>query len=431
MPSRPARISKRTLSLILLGLVGCSSERPAPVVQPTPNPNKSATAELLTGLAEQLGSLREQLEAARANQAAQASAKPSASSSGSPAPGLSPTPRPGVAVHPCRQAGADLDTDGLPDSCEEQLAETYAPVIFHSSSEEYFPTSVEKFLPQTSLWFQDRDCSPTLSVRVLSAPSQQQLIAQSYQPSCKTRLAAASNRTRSKEKRRTFYLADLPESGREGSKNSQDWPTYVHVYPNSLNGATIQYWRLYAYSDAKNSRSGDWQGLHIVLGSDFKPLRLGVLRPAEIKYASWAQLETEGSDKNHPRIFVESESHEMYFKGSEVSASGCKGIGGFFSCKLDPAKPETHIRQETWKNGKVSWFSGESGTSAGLINLGQKTAPLNGQVFIQYAGLWGEDGGWGPGYHESTLQTNGFINAWAAGMLNPKREEAYPLEVSP
>lgn len=422
-------------------VAGCSSAKKIPPTQPSTGISREDTAKLLSGVAEQLDALKDALS--------KASPKPTESGSPQPAPAepspsaMPASPQPGVSsapldpnLHPCLQPGKDSDADSLSDLCEEQLAQTYAPVIYHSSDESYFPTSVDKFLPQTVLWFSDKDCD--YKVRLQTAPTQAQLIAPKQAGTCSNRQTAFANGTRSKDKQRTFYLEDLPAEAQTGSKDPKDWLTYVHVYRNRLNGATVQYWRFYAYDNGSSEHGGDWEGLHIVLDSQFKPVRLGLLNKDEITYVAWKDLSLEGSEKNHPRIFAEADNHTSHTQGSEVKAKGCKGLSGLLSCKIDPENPATFVRQETWKSGQVSWFNGDVGSSAGLLNVGEKLTPLNGQVFIQYSGLWGSPGRsfassgyWGPAYHDSGLGSDTYIQAWAANMLNPVHDEVYPLAISP
>lgn len=432
----------------LLGMslsLGCSPKATPTQTMPSASPSTSAAAQVVGALAEQIDSLRDQLQRARESQgntpAGTASPNPTTSSSPSantptpdvtPAPSVSsgpaPTPPPGPIAHPCRIAGKDSDKDGFSDSCEDQLAESFAPVIYHSSEEKYFPTNVDKFLPQSILMFQDTECK--YKQRILTGANQNTLISQQISSSCENKLPVLANSTRSKDKKRTFYFENLPEEAQAGSKDSKDWITYVHVYPNNLNGATVQYWRFYAYDNGEG-HGGDFEGVHVVLDSQFLPVRAGLLADGSLKYTAWAELETEGTDKARLRLYSESGSHEIHTKGDGLKADGCKGIGGFFSCRVSPDKPETHIRQETWKAGTVTWFNGETGPSAGLLNVGERSLPMNGQFFIQYTGLWGSDADWGPAYSGIGMLTNGFLTAWAAGMVNPKREDAFPLTVSP
>jgi hypothetical protein len=66
-------------------------------------------------------------------------------------------------------------------------------------------------------------------------------------------------------------------------------------------------------------------------------------------------------------------------------------------------------RQETWNGGQVIWWDGTPvGASGGLLNVGEKSRPRNGQMFVQYSGLWGSPGKlfitsgyWGPAFNET------------------------------
>ncbi len=448
MRLRPPLPAKHLSLLCLSLLLGCSGKTTPTQTSPSASPSSNAAAQVVGALADQIDSLRDQLQRAREereNQQGSPSASPgtnpgstapstspgssaSPSPSGSASPNPVATPLPGPVDHPCRNTGTDTDKDGLSDSCENQLAESFAPVIYHSSQESHFPTTVDKFLPQSILMFQDTECK--YKQRILTGATQTQLIAQQISASCESKLPVLANSTRSKDKKRSFYFENPSTEAQAGSKDAQDWLTYVHIYPNNLNGATVQYWRFYAYDDSED-HGGDFEGVHIVLDSQFKPVRAGLLVDNALKYTAWSELDTEGSEKARVRLFSEPGSHKLHLKGDSVKADGCKGISGFFSCRVNVDKPETFIRQETWKDGQVSWFNGETATSAGLLNVGERSAPMNGQVFIQYTGLWGLNGEWGPAYNGIGMLTNGFLTAWAAGMVNPKREDAFPLTVSP
>ena len=92
----------------------------------------------------------------------------------------------------------------------------------------------------------------------------------------------------------------------------------------------------------------------------------------------------------------------------------------------------TFVRQETWSGGRVVWPDGRVATGGGLMNIGEKSSPLNGQLFVRYSGLWGSphrfyssSGYWGPAYNETSMRADGFNTAWCAGLagaLDPARE---------
>ena len=329
----------------------------------------------------------------------------------------------------------DADGDGIIDGCEQTLAERYAPIVYHSSDETNLPTNVDWFLPRTSLRFFDDDCFPDLDSLMITAPTQGQLLYWWYQGGCGANDTVYSNGTRSEGKHRTFYLHDVGDSSRVGSLDSRDWTTYHHTYLNNIGGVTIQYWRFYAYNDAINNHGGDWEGIHLVLDANLQPARVGFLGHTSIDYKQPSELQWEGT---HPRIYSEGGGHASRPIGSGIFAIGCYGEPSV----IDLNNPCTFIRQETWTNGQVRWcnnphvgFCNNAGTSAGpLLNVGAKIAPMNGQVFIQYSGIWGSpglinqtSGYWGPAFNETGMRADGFITAWCDGILNVDvGRECYP-----
>jgi hypothetical protein len=324
----------------------------------------------------------------------------------------------------------DLDKDGISDNCEDKLAGIYAPIIYHSSDESNFPTNVDKFLEKTSLWFYDDSCNPDIKRKLTNKPDQEQLISFSINEGCNSKETVYSNGTLSKGKHRTFFLEDVDENSRKGSMDSKDWITYVHSYQNDLGGITIQYWRFYPFNDAFNNHGGDWEGIHVILDKNFQPVKAALLGHTGIETVNWNELELEGENKTHPRIYSEGGGHASHKSGDSIMAKGC---GPLIICRINPDNPQTFVRQETWNNGKVTWFNRGYGANGGLLNLGEKTAPMNNQYFIRYSGLWGSpglfyfsSGYWGPAYNETGMAQDGFITAWGAGMKNAKREEVYP-----
>lgn len=346
-------------------------------------------------------------------------------------PTLTPSPTlltclPGVGT-----STLDGDNDGIADSCEQWLAEKFAPILYHSSDESNYPTNVDLFLKNTTLSFYDDDCTPDLKVRFLGAPSQAQLFGHSHQGECGSSDTVFSNGTRSNKKQRTFFLEDVGEEFRIGSLNSSEWITYFHAYKNDVNGVTIQYWRLYAFNDAVNNHGGDWEGVHVVLDSSLRIRRLDLLGHTSIEEVEAAGVQWEG---NHPRIYSEGGGHASRASGGGIQARGCPIIIG---CSIDPNNQRTFIRQETWSGGDVNWFDGRVGKVGVLVNVGEKLKPLNGQVFIQYSGIWGSPGAlfatsgyWGPAFNETDMAKDGFVTAWCRGMRSPTTQECYPIAIS-
>lgn len=345
---------------------------------------------------------------------------------GTPAP--SPTATPLTCLMPSGTPASDDDGDGISDACVQALAEKFAPIIYHSSDESNYPTNVDIFLRNTSLWFYDDDCTPDLREFFQAAPTQAQLLTHSRQGGCGSTDTVFSNGTRSDRKQRTFFLEDVPEPIRAGSMNSSDWTTYCHVYRNDGGGVTIQYWRFYSFNDALNNHGGDWEGFHLVLDAGLRPARVDFLGHTKIDSVQPDGIQWEG---DHPRIYSEGGGHASHPSGAGILARGCPIITG---CSVNPDNPRTFVRQETWPNGEVKWFDGRTGRTGALVNIGEKLRPLNGQVFVQYSGIWGSpgvlfgtSGYWGPAFNETEMGGDGFIKAWCARMVSPTRaQECFP-----
>jgi hypothetical protein len=329
-----------------------------------------------------------------------------------------------------RQGASDFDDDGLPDDCEQELAERFAPVVYHSLAEMNFPTNVDRFLDGTTLAFFDASCT-NRAVLVKNRPRQEDLLERRAR-SCDGGGAITSDGTRSRDKRRSFFLADVAPDARAGSAETRDWKTYVHAYRNDVGGVTVQYWRLYAYNTAIASHGGDWEGIHVVLDAALRPALVRMLQHSGMVVSAFEALEREGT---HVRVFSEVGGHATRASGDGIVSRGC----GEVDCAIDTNDARTHVRQETWSGGEVR-FPGRAPTSSGgLVNVGEKRRPMNGQRFIAYSGLWGSPGAlwvssgyWGPAFNETELRDDGFVTAWCAGMIGEAlARECYPTAVTP
>jgi len=328
-------------------------------------------------------------------------------------------------------AAADDDGDTMPDGCEQAIAERFAPVIYHSSDETNFPTNVDRVLHASGLYFYDDGCDPDLVRPVQASPAQAALLGWSTDASCGPHTTVRSDATRSAGKQRTFFLADLPRDLRAGSADTREWTTYAHVYPNAVGGVTVQYWRLYAYNDATNDHGGDWEGLHVVLDDELRPFAVRLVGHATVDTAPFDAFEREGA---HVRVFSEGGGHATHASGASIRARGCDGG----PCAVDPGDPRTFVRHETWPGGQVTFPGGRRSAAGALVNVGSRVAPLHGQDFIRYSGLWGSpgllygtSGYWGPAFNETAMRRDGFVTAWCAGMAGEHLEaECYAADVS-
>jgi hypothetical protein len=303
----------------------------------------------------------------------------------------------------------------------EELAIRYAPVIYHVVDEPHLPVNVDWFLQRTSLWFYDAACNPILHEHILDAPSQNDLVEQTHLSDCGSDAFIHSGRTRSKKKQYTFYLKDLTEANRTVCIDPIEWTTYYHAYENDQGGFTLQYWRIHPYNSGRKIlgakiayHGGDWEGIHVVLDSHNEPVLVRFLGHTGITEIGWDSIM---QDNDHPLVLSERNGHASM-----------------------PTKDlPDHIKHETWggTNGAtVTWPGKKPRESGSLIDIGEKTNPLNGQMFIKYAGIWGSpstfpesnnilyfasSGYWGPAYNETDMRGDGFIAAWGAGAKKPKK----------
>lgn len=299
----------------------------------------------------------------------------------------------------------DEDGDGIDDVVEDWMAWRFAPIVFHGQNETNYPVTVDWLLQRTSLHEFDADARPRINREVLRRPRQADLLGRRFSD---TRGAVSSSGTHSVCKNRTFFLADADPSERAGQRDApQEWVTYVHSYGNRSGGITLTYWRCYAYNQARFlftdwSHGGDWEAVAVHLNTELQPESISFLGHRGIDRLT-RQVQWEGE---HPRVWSQ--------EGGHASTAGSAGM-----------KSSRFIRQETWAGGRVTWWDGsDRGAGAGLVNVGEKGRPRNGQVFIQYSGMWGSphlwfltSGYWGPAFNDTSAQCETGGPAYGYGLF--------------
>ena len=113
------------------------------------------------------------------------------------------------------------------------------------------------------------------------------------------------------------------------------------------------------------SHGGDWEGIAVHLNAHLKAEKVSFLDHSGIAYEC-ADVQWEGT---HPNVWSEEGDHSSYPNPKNL-------------------KSLRFILQETWTGGQVIWWDGSSrGNFGGLVNIGEKTNPGNGQSFVEYSGL--------------------------------------------
>lgn len=350
--------------------------------------------------------------------------------------------------------GADNDRDGIIDSREGDLAERFAPIILHDKDDLDLPTEVDWLLSRTSLEYYNNNGlfhRDDHIHRVGPPVSQLGLIGLigTYAGG-----VVHSDGTRSRSRQHTFALLDVPPGDRQGSLNTLNWKTYTHVFRNYYGGVSIQYWRCYAFNTGDQTthlpveidhHGGDWEAVEVVLGKDLLPIQYRLLGHSGIDERPPSQVSMEGT---HVKVFSEPGGHASHL--SCVPSDTINADGFPYRIWLnDLNQVSNQIRQETWSQGSITWptssWRGHTGgittPSGGLINIGEKTSPLNGQVFVKYSGLWGSlgdmfSGYWGPAFNETDMAPDNLITAWCYGMkasrsnIDRLHQECYPDGIS-
>jgi hypothetical protein len=303
---------------------------------------------------------------------------------------------------------ADEDGDRLDDREEDALAERFAPIVHHGRDEPNYPVRVDWLLARTDLREFDREKPARFDREVAHRPiDQTRLLSGRFDRGGHT---SASDGTRSLCKQGTFYLADVAPADRAGERDAPaDWVTYVHSYANTIGGVTLQYWRAYAYNDARVlfdwGHGGDWEGLAVHLDSTLRPNRIGLLGHPGIEMRRPGEMKWEG---DHPLVWSE--------EGGHATSAGPNVM-----------RSRQFIRHETWTGGRVAWWDGTpKGPGGGLVNLGEKSRPRNGQLFIRYSGLWGSPGTWfftsgywGPAFNETSATCDDGRSAYSRSLGCP------------
>jgi hypothetical protein len=262
---------------------------------------------------------------------------------------------------------ADVDADGLDDAIEDQLAAQYAPEVrlAPTSIDWARPANVDWYLARVHMRFDHSGCSDC-QVLALGTPTQSNLSTQSH----KTKnwiCSHGSTSYSSSQSRKEFFLQPPDDTVHNGAPASA-WRVYVHVKPSVVvaGGYDIQYWFFYPYNDfiASVNHEADWEHITVSTNSAGAFQSAWYAKHSDGARYTASQLSWNGT---HPIVYSADGSHASY------------PAAGAWPLVLG-------VSDHTYDGGPV-WQ-----TWTNWVNVGEKSAPRNGQLFIKYGGRWGEVG---------------------------------------
>ena len=318
--------------------------------------------------------------------------------------------------------GDDNDGDGLGDSLENTLLDTYAPVVFLHPSENRYPCNVEWYLIRSHMRFHHNDCSDC-EIIAHGLPNQNNIITQEHR---KKKGAFTwppwdacehyDNWERSWcdwDEDQCFFLQTY-NPAHDGSTNTNDWIVYGHVYPNNFNGINIQYWFFYSYSDYHLgfNHEGDWENIIVELRNDLSVNDIYFYQHGDGKWVPVGDVTW--YEDTHPVVMSALGSHASY-----ESYQACLDHTfipfperGCYWCSSVECCDRAWF---TWERGRPLGSPGFQG--GGIVNVGEKYRSLNSQKFTSFSGRWGEIGDtpWtsgprGPAYQDSWERNVGSLN---------------------
>jgi hypothetical protein len=300
----------------------------------------------------------------------------------------------------------DLDKDKIPDELELELATRFAPEVrlAPKSKDETRPASVDWYLDRVRLRFHHNN-APDCQIKGVGRVTQSNLHRQSHKKNRRLRLRGWTHekpRLKSSEKQRHFFLQPPDDDVHKGAPKS-DWTVYVHVRKSKRisGGFDIQYWFFYPYNDfvAKANHEGDWEHITVTLNPDqtFESAWYAQHESGK-RYFTKDDMRRLQSDPwcrfvdgTHPVVYSADGSHASYPDAKKGQVCTFSLSGASVTLPAD----NTYDGGPIWKTWKK------------LVNVGEKDAPLNGQEFILFGGLWGEIGmtKWTSGPHGPAFQS--------------------------
>ncbi len=316
----------------------------------------------------------------------------------------------------------DHDSDGLSDSFENCLANKHSPVLYlptRMTLPGIYPASVDWYLSRVMMRFNhDNWCRDD---HIIDTPTQSELIRQSNKtkhgwnvPPWKicdyTDRVIYSDILREPhwDDDHHFFLQAVIDDAvvHLGSLDPlNDWKVYIHSYPTNK-GVDIEYWYFFPYNDNKwlFNHEGDWENIIIQIDCNLDVYNIIYYQHGEPDPVSKNNVEwLDNVAGSHPLVWIADGSHASYpHDDDECNFNVLEGFD--FSCQT--------VAEERW----FTWSSGKGHRpgyqGSGLVQVGETYSPLNGQLWIRYAGIWGEVGTWPRDWGTSGPDTPSMKDSW-------------------
>ncbi len=202
-----------------------------------------------------------------------------------------------------------------PSPEDQELAQTYAPVLYFHPEELYRPQSVEVIVDTARLqqarpyWF-DVNVLLHVSLPDLAAYDDHSYALDAW---CGDK---GSSDYKNYSAHQAHYQAVLsPEAG------GPPIVAYAHVVRDEKpEKITIQYWLFYYYNDWFNKHEGDWEMVQVVLSAGGEPEWVVLSQHHDGARRPWKAARIEQG--THPAVYVALGSHANYFWGDETYPNG-------------------------------------------------------------------------------------------------------------
>lgn len=167
---------------------------------------------------------------------------------------------------------------------QEDLAETYSPVLYFHEDEDYFPRDIRDYLEQTTL---KNGYDDTID----------------------------SNPTRESLAQHTSSSNYLDWNGNKDI--DYGYNIYSHVFRSTNNKIVIQYWFFYLNNPGTEyitAHEGDWEMIQIICDENENPQKAGYSQHYGGAKRDWNSGDVTKQEGTHPEVYVAEGGHASYFE---------------------------------------------------------------------------------------------------------------------